>query len=66
MEEVALDYTVKMDISRFDGELGGEVELIVRWVIFDRQGNIVWRWSSPDGACAKRCGSMDSVCRAAE
>jgi len=42
LEEVALDYTVKMDISRFDGELGGEVELIVRWVIFDRQENIVY------------------------
>jgi len=42
MEAIALDYTIKMDISRFDGELGGEVELIVRWAIFDRQGNIVY------------------------
>jgi len=42
MEEVALDYIVKADISRFDGELGGEVELIVRWFIFDRQGHVVY------------------------
>lgn len=41
MEGIDLDYTIKMDISRFDGEFGGEVELTVRWVIFDSLGNIV-------------------------
>jgi uncharacterized lipoprotein YmbA len=41
IEESAPDYNIKMDISRFDGRLGDEVELIVRWAIFDGQGNIV-------------------------
>ena len=30
-----------MDIIRFDGRLGGDLELIVRWAILDRQGNTV-------------------------
>lgn len=42
MEAVALDYTVKIDISRFDGSLGGDIELIVRWAIFDGRENIVY------------------------
>lgn len=37
----ASDYTVEMDISRFDGSLGGDVELIARWAIFDGQGKTV-------------------------
>lgn len=36
------DYTVEVDISRFDGSLGGDVELIARWAIFDGHGNIAW------------------------
>ena len=41
MDAVKLDYTIKIDISRFDGELGSKVELIVRWSIFDSLGNMV-------------------------
>ena len=41
MAAVKLDYTIKIDISRFDGELGSKVELIVRWSIFDSLGNMV-------------------------
>ena len=41
MAAIAPDYIVKMDISRFDGRLGGDIELIVRWAIFDGQENIV-------------------------
>lgn len=41
MEPITFDYTVKMDIIRFDGKLGGDLELIVRWAILDRQGNPV-------------------------
>jgi len=41
MEAIDLNYTIKIDFSRFDGALGGAVELIARWAIFDRQGNIV-------------------------
>ena len=42
MEAITLDYTIKMDISRFDGELGGDVELIVRLAISDSLGNMVY------------------------
>jgi uncharacterized protein len=41
MEPLAFDYTIKMDIIRFDGRLGGDLELIVRWAVLDRQGNTV-------------------------
>jgi uncharacterized lipoprotein YmbA len=37
---VAADYTIQIDISRFDGNLDGNVELIARWAIFDVQGNL--------------------------
>ena len=42
MEAVELDYNVKLDISRFDGTLGGQMDLIVRWGIFDGAGNSVY------------------------
>lgn len=42
LEAIAQDLTVKMDISRFDGELGGDVELIVSWAIFDSDENMVY------------------------
>ncbi|KPJ97966.1 MAG: hypothetical protein AMJ60_09880 [Desulfobacterales bacterium SG8_35] len=41
IEGIPLDYTINLDISRFDGRLGGDIELIVRWVLFDREGNTV-------------------------
>jgi len=41
IDAVEADYRVEMDISRFDGSLGGNVELIARWAIFDVQGNMV-------------------------
>ena len=39
MEAMNLDYDVKLNISRFDGTLGGQMELMVRWGIFDGAGN---------------------------
>ena len=42
MQAMKLDYNVKMDFSRFDGSLGGNIELIARWAIFDGNGNSVY------------------------
>lgn len=42
MEAITLDYGIKIDISRFDGRLGGDIELIARWVIFDGGDNAVY------------------------
>lgn len=38
---VDTDYRIEIDISRFDGSLGESAELIARWAIFDKQGNIL-------------------------
>ena len=38
---VDTDYRIEIDIIRFDGSLGESVELIARWVIFNKQGNIL-------------------------
>lgn len=35
---VDTDYRIEMDISRFDGRLGGDIELLVRWAVLDGQG----------------------------
>ena len=42
MEAIDLDYNVKLDISRFDGSLGGQMELVARWAIFDGDGNSLY------------------------
>ena len=39
---VELDYTIEMQVSRLEGALGGDVEFIVRWAIFDAQNNNVF------------------------
>jgi uncharacterized lipoprotein YmbA len=39
IDAVEAAYTIEMDISRFDGSLGGNVELIARWAIFDMHSN---------------------------
>jgi uncharacterized lipoprotein YmbA len=36
---VELDYTIEMQVSRLEGALGGDVEFIVRWAIFDAGNN---------------------------
>ena len=41
IDGVETDYTIEMDISRFDGSLGGNVELMARWAIFDKERNVV-------------------------
>jgi len=38
---VDTDYRIEIDIIRFDGSLGESAELIARWVIFNKQGNIL-------------------------
>ena len=40
IEAVEADYTIAIDISRFDGNLEGNVELIARWAIFDVEGKV--------------------------
>ena len=42
MEPISSDYIIKMDISRFDGRLGGNLEFFVRWAIFDSQGKVLY------------------------
>jgi len=42
MEAIDLDYNVKLDISRFDGSLGSQMELVARWAIFDGDGNSLY------------------------
>jgi len=37
MVPIDLDYTIKIDIIRFDGRLGGDLELFAQWTIFDNQ-----------------------------
>jgi uncharacterized protein len=41
MEPVAIDYSIRVDIIRFEGRLGGDLELIVLWTVLDRQGKPV-------------------------
>jgi hypothetical protein len=38
---VKLDYTIEMQVSRLEGSLGGDVDLVVRWAIFDAENNNV-------------------------
>jgi len=40
-EGIAFDYTVEISFSRFDGRLGGDLELSARWVILDSQAQMV-------------------------
>jgi uncharacterized lipoprotein YmbA len=34
---VELDYTIEMQVSRLEGSLDGDVDLVVRWAIFDAE-----------------------------
>lgn len=50
-----IEYQVMVDVSRFDGDLGGDVVLIARWSIFDARGReelftAAVRLSEPVGA----------------
>ena len=38
---VELDYTIEMQVSRLEGSLGGDVDLVVRWAIFDAENSNV-------------------------
>jgi uncharacterized lipoprotein YmbA len=38
---VDLDYTIEMQVSRLEGSLGGDVDLVVRWAIFDAENSTV-------------------------
>jgi hypothetical protein len=38
---VELDYIIEMQVSRLEGSLGGDVEFVVRWAIFDAANNNV-------------------------
>jgi hypothetical protein len=42
MDEITADYTINIAVIRFDGRLGGDVELIARWAVSDGQGNSVY------------------------
>lgn len=39
MDIITLDYNIKIDINRFDGSPGGDIDLIARWALFDGKGN---------------------------
>jgi len=39
---VELDYTIEMQVSRLEGALGGDVEFVVRWAIFDADNKNVF------------------------
>ena len=39
---VELDYTIEMQVSRLEGALGGDVEFVVRWAIFDAENKNVF------------------------
>ena len=41
MEPLASDYTIKMEVIRFEGRLAGDLELFVRWTISDSQENVL-------------------------
>ena len=34
---IPMAYSVTLDIPRFDGRLGGEVQLVARWTLFDQE-----------------------------
>jgi len=42
MEPVSPDYTIKIDISRFDGQLGGDIVFVGRWIVADGKGDRVY------------------------
>ena len=42
VEPAALDYTIKADIIRFEGSLGGDLDFFVRWSVFDNQDKSVY------------------------
>jgi len=42
MVPIDLDYTINIDIIRFDGRLGGDLEFFARWTIFDNQDKAVY------------------------
>ncbi len=49
-----IDYQIMVDVTRFDGEMGGEVLLLTRWSIVGKDGK-EWvkkksRFSQPAGA----------------
>ena len=39
---VEIDYTIEMQVSRLEGALGGDVEFVVRWAIFDAENKNVF------------------------
>lgn len=41
LEGADFDYTIEITLSRFDGLLGGDLELAARWAVFDNQRNMV-------------------------
>lgn len=41
MQVMQIDYRVKVDITRMDGNLGGDAVLIARWGIFGEQGRLL-------------------------
>jgi uncharacterized lipoprotein YmbA len=42
MENFAPDYYIQIEITRFDGRLGGDIELAARWSISDGRGKVVY------------------------
>ena len=38
---VPLEYKVEINVARFDGRLGGEVLLVARWILTDRESQVI-------------------------
>ncbi len=38
-QTMPLDYQIEMEVAHFDGSLGGDVSLKVRWAVFGRKGD---------------------------
>jgi len=38
---IQIEYTVEINVARFDGELGGEAVLVARWILLDKQGQLI-------------------------
>jgi hypothetical protein len=58
---VELDYTIEMQVSRLEGALGGDVEFIVRWAIFDAENNNVFNVTTSRITQAVQGGSYSDL-----
>ncbi len=61
MGAIARDYDIKIDITRFEGQLGGEIEFSARWSVFDSAGKVVYGVKATDITEPVRGGGYDHL-----